>query len=174
MQRTRTHDQTAAFDHGEPFHRPQSLPILLFAIALIAGLTAFNGRQTHAFTIDLPNPDAEADTRLGVPTDLLSVTADGTTRWNGKAVSRVELARVLEASARREDRVRLNFLAEPDAAYGEVAQVLAMAWRAGLTRRDFCFADIDRHRHFGAEPGDDLSSENEPGAPCRYNGRQIE
>ena len=140
-----------AFDHGTPIHRPDSLPILLFVIVLIAGLLGMAPRQTHVLTVELPMP--MPPNHIGVlspPYDRITMDAAGTLRWNGTVIDRSGLATLLEAKAA--SGVATPLLLSPDerASYGNVAGILLLIEQAGLVDRCFRFSGQGRFARYEA------------------------
>lgn len=139
----------ARFDHGQPIHRPDSMPILLFVFALIAGLTIMNKQQAHALLVDLP--PAPPPGYIGVLTpgsDRLTIAADDTLRWNGTVISNGQLEHILTHGGGRDPQTALLFAPDGDARYLTVARTLLVIHKAGLIDRCFRFSGIARYRRY--------------------------
>ena len=138
MGNSRLTSRRRKFDHGEPIRRPDSLPILLFLFALIAGLLLLNPRATHALVIDLPHPYPPGTIGVLTPSyDRISLTADGSVMWNGTSVTDNLLKDLL---SQRSQRPTVNtLLLDPDRStrYVRVLQVLGFIAPAG--KFDGCF-----------------------------------
>ena len=135
------------FDHGQPIHRPQTLPILFFLVALVGGLVAFNGRSVHALTVDLPTPyPGEYDGPLSPPVNRLSIDPDHTIRWNAQAVSEAELKANLIAVRNAPPWQGLIFDPDGNTDVAYSLRVLEIVREAGLTRDSFCFGSTARYR----------------------------
>lgn len=91
---------------------------------------------THAVKIDLPK--AASQVNVTRPEHIeLAIRADAGLSWNGQSVSQQELLMRLQAAARLAPQPELHIRADRRVAYGAVAEVLAAAGRAGLTRLGF-------------------------------------
>ena len=80
--------------------------------------------------------------------NLLSVDVAGTVTWNGVPVSQEELLDILEASLTYSPQPALAFEPQANAAYGDVANLLALVSKAGLIDRCFRFTDTARFADF--------------------------
>ena len=91
---------------------------------------------THSVKVDLPK--AANQLNLTKPDHIaLSINADGEAFWNGAAVSRLELDARMAAAARQSPQPELQLRADRVTQYQNVAEVMAAAARAGLTRIGF-------------------------------------
>jgi len=90
----------------------------------------------HAVKVNLPKASSAPD-RSSTPTLNLTVNAQGAWLLNDESLSLAELERALVEHARRDPQVQLNLRADHRASYNPVAQALAAAHRAGLTRLAF-------------------------------------
>ena len=91
--------------------------------------------QTNAVKIDLPKPAPVLEPNP--VRNLLTIAADGTTRWNGQVASDDSLVAVLNATQRMEPQPELHLRPEAMARYERVDEVLAMTKRAHVTRMGF-------------------------------------
>lgn len=132
-----------------PIHRPDSLPILLFLFALIAGLLSMAPRQVHALLVDLPHPVEMGHVGILSPAyDRITVDREGAVRWNGEPVETAMLDRLLANAGREPLQRSLLLEADATASYADVIAVLAQIDRAGLNDHCFRFANIARFRTF--------------------------
>ena len=91
---------------------------------------------THAVRIDLPK--AATQPNLTRPDHIaVAIDATGATFWNGEPVTRTELAARFATSAGQRPQPELQLRADRITQYQNVAQVMAAAARAGLTRIGF-------------------------------------
>lgn len=164
--RVRTRQRTP-FDHGKPIRRPDSLPILLFILVLIATMLTMAGRATDALVIDLPAPNLEPETALGLVIDRVAIDAGDRITWNGVSVTPGELERIARDVSYYPGARRLEFTPAGEASYRTAFSVLGILWRAGLTREGFCFGDLARHRNWGESR--EHNSERQPLPPCVFN-----
>ncbi|MBX7494504.1 hypothetical protein K3172_01385 [Qipengyuania sp. 6B39] len=159
--------QRTPFNHGEPIRRPDSLPILLFILVLIATMLAMAGRASHALVIDLPAPNLEPETALGLVIDRVAIDAGDRITWNGVSVTPGELERIARDVSYYPGVRRLEFTPAGEASYQTAFAVLGILWRAGLTREGFCFGDLARHRTWGGTRRGSSGRELLP--PCLFN-----
>ena len=146
------------YSHGEPIGRPDSLPILLFVFALIAGLLAMSPRATHILKVDLPAPYPPG--HLGVLTpsyDRIVIDANGAARWNSVPVSDEQLHAILDQSAMRPLQHSLLLTPDGHAPYPRVLEILRLITATGLNDRCFRFSGNARFaRYDKPETFDDL------------------
>jgi biopolymer transport protein ExbD len=91
---------------------------------------------THAVKIDLPK--ASSSVNITKPEHIeLGLREGGELFWNGEAVSLEALARHLAAAAARPVQPELHIRADRHVHYEKVAQVMALAAKAGLVRIGF-------------------------------------
>ncbi len=88
---------------------------------------------THAVKIDLPQAESTPEQNPPKTVDVV-IDAEGNYFWNGEPVSRAALAARLEGAALQPAMPVLRLNADKNARYDPVAQVLAAAQRAGLTK----------------------------------------
>ena len=92
--------------------------------------------QTHAIRMAAPAADVQPAPG-DAPALKVEVRADGAIVWDGErldAADREGLEARFAAAAARSPRPELHLRAEPEAAYGHVARVLAGSQRHGLDR----------------------------------------
>ena len=144
----------AAFDHGQPIARPDTLPILLFTLCLAASVIAMGGHHQHAVLIDLPAPLPPdfVDKAERLPAQRLGLSARGTILWNGSEVSLSDLQERLAALAAEPVARPLQFDPAPDAAYGDVALLLGVVGKAGLIDTCFRFMGAEKYRDYDSPP----------------------
>ena len=141
------------FDHGQPIHRPQTLPILFFLVALTGGLAAFNARSIHALYVDLPLPHPSGHIgALSPQNNLLAIDAKGGLRWNAQPVSRSDLRIILDHVKTLDPQPPLQFAPDADASFADALAVMEVVHEAGLIDSCFRFAGITRYRRYEAPP----------------------
>jgi len=91
---------------------------------------------THAVKLDLPRAEAQANP-LRPDRIELAIDAAGQRYWNGEALSRQQAAERFAAAATQQPQPEVHLRADASAAYRGVAETLADASRAGLTRIGF-------------------------------------
>ena len=91
---------------------------------------------THAVRIDLPRassvPVTEASQAIA-----LAIDAEGTIYWNGSKTTQAALVERMQDAARLTPQPELHLAVERTAQYQVVAEILAAASKAGLTRIGF-------------------------------------
>jgi biopolymer transport protein ExbD len=92
--------------------------------------------MTHAVKIDLPNADSIAETQEIKHIDL-AIDAEGQFFWNGAAVSRDQLRQHLQQVAADMPQPELHVRADQNVPYRAVAEALADAAKAGVSRIGF-------------------------------------
>jgi biopolymer transport protein ExbD len=92
--------------------------------------------MTHAVKIDLPKADSIAETQEIKHIDL-AIDAEGQFFWNGVAVSRDQLRQHLQQVAADMPQPELHVRADQNVPYRAVAEALADAAKAGVSRIGF-------------------------------------
>src|SRR5262245_11878745 len=88
---------------------------------------------THAVKVDLPK--ASSSPNLTRPDNVqLAIDAGGHVYWNGEVLDRSGWRSRMDAAAGLRPQPEVHVRADGDVAYRKVAQVMADAARAGLTR----------------------------------------
>jgi biopolymer transport protein ExbD len=91
---------------------------------------------THAVKLDLPTASSQPD--VAVPDKIdFAIDLSGTLFWNGEAVDRAEAARRFVAESQKQPQPEIHLRADEDIPYRLVAQTLADASKAGLTKVGF-------------------------------------
>lgn len=91
---------------------------------------------THAVKIDLPRAASHPNPTRADNVQL-AITAEGAILWNGEAVGREELRRRMAAAGKLEPRPELHLRVERTVQYQAVAEVMADAAKAGISRIGF-------------------------------------
>ena len=91
---------------------------------------------THAVKLELPK--ARSQVNQAPPEKVeFAIDAAGALFWNGERIERAEAARRFEAEGRKQPQPEIHLRADQSVAYRLVAQTLADASRAGLTKVGF-------------------------------------
>lgn len=91
---------------------------------------------THSVKLELPK--ASSQVNVAPPEKVeFAIDAAGALYWNGERVERPEAARRFEAEGRKPVQPEIHLRADQSVAYRLVAQTLADAARAGLTKVGF-------------------------------------
>lgn len=120
-------------DDGEPMMDINTTPLIDVMLVLLIIFMVTMPVLTHAVKVKLP----QAPSRPAEPAPaavMLSIDAAGSLRWNDDVVDRAGLEQRLAAAARAPVPPEIRISADRDARYEPVAQTLAAAQRAGLTK----------------------------------------
>jgi biopolymer transport protein ExbD len=126
-------DKAAA---GAPLAEINMIPLIDVMLVLLVIFIVTAPLLTHAVRIDLPRVTAEPVVQNAEIVSL-AIDAGAQTFWNGEAVAMPELHRRLEDAAKRERQPELHLSVDRTAQYQVVAEVMAAAAKAGLTRIGF-------------------------------------
>ncbi|WP_162935712.1 ExbD/TolR family protein [Tsuneonella amylolytica] len=108
---------------------------------------------SHALLVNLPIPVPPDHIGVLSPAyNRLAIDRDGTVRWNGETVDRIELRAILLQTHSQNPQPTLLFDPSPDVAYASALAILGIVREAGLIDRCFRFADTGRYRRFEAPP----------------------
>jgi biopolymer transport protein ExbD len=91
---------------------------------------------THAVKLELPRASSQVDRTQPDRIDF-AIDAAGTRHWNGETVTRAEAQRRFSAEARKGTPPDVHLRADQAVPYRVVAETLADASKAGLTRIGF-------------------------------------
>ena len=138
----RTRRLRNAFDHGEPIHRINTLPLLLFCtlVAMLALLWA-SRTPTHALLIDLPIPIPIPPEISPGTVHVVGTTALGRPTLDGMELTREQLRDRLQAIASAPAPAPAGIVFEPadNARYEDALRTLALVKETGLADARFCF-----------------------------------
>ena len=119
-----------------PMSEINMVPLIDVMLVLLVIFIVTAPLLTHAVKIDLPKASSEVN-----PTQRenvqLAIAANGDVYWNGEVVERSALEPRFAEAARAPLQPELHIRADRLTEYGNVAQVMSMAARAGLTRIGF-------------------------------------
>jgi len=91
---------------------------------------------THAVKLELPQATSQVDTAPPAKIEF-AIDAQGALFWNGERVTRAEAARRFAVESTKQPQPEVHLRADQDVAYRVVAQTLADASKAGLTKVGF-------------------------------------
>ncbi|HJV03439.1 MAG TPA: biopolymer transporter ExbD [Burkholderiaceae bacterium] len=91
---------------------------------------------THAVKLDLPKAQAQANPQQAASVSL-AIDARGQVYWNDEAVAATALDARLAAASKLDPQPELQLRADKNTRYEVVAQVMAAAQTAGLTKLGF-------------------------------------
>ena len=129
------------FDPQEGFSRPMAeintTPLVDVMLVLLVIFIITAPLLTHAIRLDLPGAQAPVSTPQP-ETVTVSIDAQGTVFWNTTAMANLAaLEGKLAEAARQSPQPDLHLRADREVRYLRVAEVLAAAQKAGLTRIGF-------------------------------------
>ena len=112
------------------------IPLIDVMLVLLVIFIVTAPLLTHAVRIDLPRVASQPFTQKPEAIGL-AVDAQGTRYWNGEAVEPGALAERFAAAARRSPQPELHLSIDRSVRYDVVADTMAAASKAGLTRIGF-------------------------------------
>lgn len=130
------HDAADFAVGARPMADINMIPLIDVMLVLLVVFMVTAPLLTHAVRVDLP--EAASHPEVQHPDDLrLAIRADGSLYWNDAPVTPAELAARMAAAAARRPAPELHIRADHRVPYGQVAEVMAAAARAGLDRIGF-------------------------------------
>ena len=129
-----------SFDSSAPGARPMveinMIPLIDVMLVLLVIFIITAPLLTHAVKLQLPSASSSAN--IPRPEHVqLAIDAGGRLFWNGETVTRDEMRRRLAAAATQSPQPELQLRADRITQYQPIAEVLADAALAGLTRIGF-------------------------------------
>jgi biopolymer transport protein ExbD len=112
------------------------VPLIDVLLVLVVVLIVAAPLLGRAVKLDLPRADAPLRAVAAERVEI-AIDAAGTLHWNGTALARDELTRRFAAAAQRLPQPELHLRADAAVPYRAVAQTLADAAAAGLSRVGF-------------------------------------
>ena len=123
-----------------PGSRPMSdinmTPLIDVMLVLLVIFIITAPLLTHAVKLELPRASAQENQLKPDKIDF-AIDAAGVLHWNGEAISRAEAAQRFAAESLKKPQPEVHLRADQSVAYRVVAQTLADASRAGLTKVGF-------------------------------------
>lgn len=113
------------------------IPLIDVMLVLLVIFMITAPMMTHAVKIDLPQANSQPQQPLPVEPVNLTIDADGQLFWNREAVSREQLRQKLAQLGQEPDPAELHVRADRNAAYHFIAEALADAASAGVSRIGF-------------------------------------
>jgi biopolymer transport protein ExbD len=127
------------FDRGPgqaPMAEINMIPLIDVMLVLLVIFIVTAPLLTHAVKLDLPK--AESQPNQTKPDNVqLAVDRAGVVYWNGQATSAAQWREHMKAAAAVSPQPEIHLRADGEVAYRRVAQLLADAARAGLTKIGF-------------------------------------
>jgi biopolymer transport protein ExbD len=129
----------ASFDSksaGAPMSEINMVPLIDVMLVLLVIFIITAPLLTQAVKLELPKASSQANDLRPEKVEF-SIDAAGLLYWNGEPVSRAEAARRFGAEGRKPQQPEIHLKADQGVAYRVVAQTLADASKAGLTKVGF-------------------------------------
>src|SRR5690349_6424981 len=129
----------ASFDNrsaGAPMAEINMVPLIDVMLVLLVIFIVTAPLLTQAVKLELPKASA-APNFAKVEKIEFAIDAAGKLFWNGEPVDRAEAARRFAAEGKKQPQPEVHLRADQNAAYRSVAQALADASKAGLTKIGF-------------------------------------
>ncbi len=112
------------------------IPLIDVMLVLLVIFIITAPLMTHAVKVDLPVAASQPN-EVKPETINLSIKADGAVYWNAEAVDDAVWRARMDAAAQQTPQPEIHLRADGDLAYRNVAQIMADAARAGLTKLGF-------------------------------------
>lgn len=129
----------ASFDDkrgGAPLAEINMVPLIDVMLVLLVIFIVTAPLLSHSVKVDLPKASAQVMSVKAEKIDL-SIDADGIRYWNGAALSRDEAAARFVQESAKQPQPEVHLRADQNVPYRAVAETLADASRAGLSKIGF-------------------------------------
>ena len=121
---------------GQPMAEINMVPLIDVVLVLLVIFIVTAPLLTHAVKLDLPKASSQADIQKPEKIEF-AIDASGALFWNGERLSREDAAaRFVEAGQKR-PQPEIYLRADQNVAYRYVAEMLADASKAGLSKVAF-------------------------------------
>lgn len=122
--------------HGDPLADMNVVPLVDVMLVLLVIFIVTAPLLTHAVKIDLPKASSSAN--IAKPEHIeFGIREDGSLFWSGEAVRLDQLPQRFAQEAQKLPQPELHIRADRHVRYEKVAQVMALAAKAGLVRIGF-------------------------------------
>ena len=119
-----------------PMAEINMIPLIDVMLVLLVIFIITAPLLTHAVKVDLPKASSQANQTQ--PDNVqLAIDAAGIVYWNGEILDRSGWRSRMDAAAAQQPQPEVHIRADGSVAYRRVAQVMADAAKAGLTRIGF-------------------------------------
>jgi len=119
-----------------PMAEINMIPLIDVMLVLLVIFIITAPLLTHAVKVDLPK--ASSDPNITRPENVqLAIDAGGVVYWNGEVLDRSGWRSRMDAAAAQRPQPEVHIRADGAVAYRRVAEVMADAAKAGLTRIGF-------------------------------------
>jgi biopolymer transport protein ExbD len=113
------------------------IPLIDVMLVLLVIFMITAPMMTHAVKIDLPKASSQAQQPMSIEPVNLGIDGEGQLFWNHEAVNREQLQQKLTQLAQTPDAAELHVRADKNVPYHFVAETLADAAKAGVSRIGF-------------------------------------
>jgi biopolymer transport protein ExbD len=122
--------------NSTPLAEINMIPLIDVMLVLLVIFIITAPLLTHAVKLELPK--ASSQPNLTKPDHIaLSIAADGTLFWNGESLGRQRLRERLAAASQLKPQPEIHLRADRAARYQSIAEVMADAASAGMSRIGF-------------------------------------
>ncbi|HET7793134.1 MAG TPA: biopolymer transporter ExbD [Rhizobacter sp.] len=129
----------ASFDNrnaGAPMAEINMVPLIDVMLVLLVIFIVTAPLLTQAVKLELPRANAQPNIVKAEKVEF-AIDANGQRFWNGEPVDRSEAARRFMEEGKKQPQPEVHLKADQAVAYRNVAQTLADATKAGLTKVGF-------------------------------------
>jgi len=129
----------ASFDNrnaSAPMAEINMVPLIDVMLVLLVIFIVTAPLLTQAVKLELPKASSQVNDLRPEKIEF-AIDASGALYWNGEAVSRTDARARFEVQGQRQPQPEVHLRADQNVAYRVVAQTLADASKAGLTRVGF-------------------------------------
>jgi biopolymer transport protein ExbD len=112
------------------------IPLIDVMLVLLVIFIITAPLMTHAVKVDLPVASSQPND-VKPETINLSIKADGSVYWNAEPMDQTAWRAQMDLAAARTPQPEIHIRADGELAYKNVAQIMADAARAGLTKLGF-------------------------------------
>ena len=119
-----------------PMAEINMIPLIDVMLVLLVIFIVTAPLLTHAVKLDLPKAESQPN-RTRADHIQLAITAQGALYWNGEAVDKAEMIGRMQTAARQQPVPELHLRADSTTQYQILAEVMAAATKAGLSRIGF-------------------------------------
>ena len=129
----------ASFDSrnaGAPMADINMVPLIDVMLVLLVIFIVTAPLLTHAVKLELPRASSQVNVLKPEKIEF-AIDAQGTLHWNGEVVTRAQAAQRFATEATKQPQPEVHLRADQNVAYRFVAQTLADASKAGLTKVGF-------------------------------------
>ena len=123
-------------EDNAPLAEINMVPLIDVMLVLLVIFIVTAPLLSHSIKLDLPKASAQVISAKSEKIDL-SIDADGVRYWNQEALTRDELAMRLMEQGKLPQQPEIHLRADQATAYKAVAETLADASKAGLTKIGF-------------------------------------